>query len=87
MTQAEFIAECRRIADDWGKATHCPFKAASGAIFTLLVMLDGESERNLFNPVLLVDLNSGRAINDDGPLHDDFAPPKAGRRRHKEQTG
>jgi hypothetical protein len=41
--RAKFISRARQIADYWGKAGNTPEDAADGAIFSLLVMLDGGS--------------------------------------------
>ena len=70
--QKEFIEQIKSIKDYWlslpNKTTE---EVVDGVLFSLLVMIDGDSGMNDFHPLKIIDTTDGQRI-DCGYLHEGY---------------
>lgn len=70
--QEQFIEQIKNIKDYWlslpNKTTE---EVVDGVLFSLLVMIDGDSGMNDFHPLEIIDTKDGQQIN-CGYLHELF---------------
>lgn len=70
--QEKFIQQIKSYRDYWLALENKTTKEIlDGAIFSLLVMIDGDSSANDFHPLKIIDTETGKRL-DCGYLHDLF---------------
>lgn len=70
--QEKFLNNLKAIKEYWIKSGTTPEMVADGIIFSILVMIDGDSGVNDFHPLKIIDQETGKQIN-HSRLHEVFS--------------